>query len=57
MKNIKTAYMAPMVEVLNARVEKGFAGSTVTPTPDGPIGGGRFTPQPLDPQTNDIDFD
>jgi hypothetical protein len=36
MKNIKTAYMAPMVEVLNARVEKGFAGSTVTPTPDGP---------------------
>lgn len=37
MKNVKKAYMTPMVEVMNARVEKGFAGSgSVTPTP-GPI--------------------
>lgn len=36
MKNVKKAYMTPMVEVMNARVEKGFAGSGhVTPTPDG----------------------
>jgi len=27
MKNMKKAYLAPMVEVMNARVEKGFAGS------------------------------
>lgn len=27
MKNNKKAYLAPMVEVMNARVEKGFAGS------------------------------
>ena len=27
MKNVKKAYMTPMVEVMNARVEKGFAGS------------------------------
>ena len=31
MKNVKKAYMTPMVEVMNARVEKGFAGSGVTP--------------------------
>ena len=30
MKNNKKAYLAPMVEVMNARVEKGFAGSGTT---------------------------
>jgi hypothetical protein len=32
MKNNKKAYLAPMVEVMNARVEKGFAGSGNTPS-------------------------
>jgi hypothetical protein len=27
MKNSKKTYMTPMVDVMNARVEKGFAGS------------------------------
>ena len=29
---MKKEYFAPMVEVLNARVEKGFEGSTIAPT-------------------------
>jgi hypothetical protein len=39
MKNNKKAYLAPMVEVMNARVEKGFQISTSGPlepvTPNG----------------------
>lgn len=32
-KNVKAMYVAPMVELLEARVEKGFAGSgETTPT-------------------------
>lgn len=38
MKNNKKAYLAPMVEVMNARVEKGFAGSG-TPSGEGEWGG------------------
>lgn len=38
MKNVKKAYMTPMVEVMNARVEKGFAGSGTDHT--GPWMGG-----------------
>lgn len=30
-KNVKAMYVAPMVELLEARVEKGFAGSVYTP--------------------------
>lgn len=61
MKNVKKAYMTPMVEVMNARVEKGFAGSgSVTPTP-GPgqqgDGTGRTTmPTPFI-NLSDPDFD
>ncbi len=36
MKNNKKAYLAPMVEVMNARVEKGFAGSGNTPSGQNP---------------------
>ena len=36
MKNNKKAYLAPMVEVMNARVEKGFAGSGTTPSGQNP---------------------
>ena len=38
MKNNKKAYLAPMVEVMNARVEKGFAGSG-TPSGQDPFDG------------------
>lgn len=57
MKNVKKAYMTPMVEVMNARVEKGFAGSGsghVTPGPnpgDGFMGGIRAI------DVNAADFD
>ena len=33
--NNKKAYMTPMVEFMNARVEKGFAGSTTNPLDQG----------------------
>lgn len=52
MKNVKKAYMTPMVEVMNARVEKGFAGSGIDGT-------GRTTmimPTPLTDLSNP-DFD
>ena len=39
MKNNKKAYLAPMVEVMNARVEKGFAGSGSTPSGTDPFDG------------------
>jgi len=54
MKNVKKAYMTPMVEVMNARVEKGFAGSGT-----GNDGTGRTTmimPTPLTDLSNP-DFD
>ena len=60
MKNNKKAYLAPMVEVMNARVEKGFAGSGSTPSGQDPfdptghiINGVNMT---MNTNTN-IDFD
>ena len=35
MNNSKKVYMAPMLEVMNARVEKGFAGSGEAPLTQG----------------------
>jgi hypothetical protein len=57
MKNVKKAYMTPMVEVMNARVEKGFAGSgSVTPTP-GPTPGDGFMGGIRAIDVNAADFD
>lgn len=57
MKNNKKAYLAPMVEVMNARVEKGFAGSgNVAPGPNV----GPFTPvnpKGFLPMGTTVDFD
>lgn len=51
-KQSKKAYEAPMVEVMNARIEKGFAGSTAH--------GGTLPPNSEDGAQdvdNPIDFD
>ena len=48
-KNMKV-YVTPMVEVMNARVEKGFAGST---TPVGMDG----NPEPIHGEHEVSDFD
>lgn len=42
MKNSKKTYMIPMVEIMSARVEKGFAGSGETP--DHTTGTGGLNP-------------
>ncbi len=54
----KKNYMSPMVEILNARVEKGFAGSGST-DPHAPINGDLegIVPNPDDPNTDGSDFD
>lgn len=50
MKNNKKAYLAPMVEVMNARVEKGFAGSGSAPiNPNDPT-------QPITPSGRHANF-
>lgn len=53
----KKNYMSPMVEILNARVEKGFAGSSIDP--HGPINGDLegIVPNADDPNTDGSDFD
>ena len=48
--NNKKNYISPMVEILNARVEKGFAGST---TPTGMDG----NPEPIHGEHEVADFD
>lgn len=50
--NNKKAYLAPMVEVMSARVEKGFAGSKPA-DPHAPISGGELEPYtPTDGEGN-----
>ena len=49
----KKNYMSPMVEILNARVEKGFAGSGNT-DPHAPVPGGL---EGVDPNGNDNNTD
>ncbi len=58
MKNMKKAYLAPMVEVMNARVEKGFAGSGSGSSTGG--GNGMIYPDwdaPFASQSHNPDFD
>lgn len=57
MKNNKKAYLAPMVEVMNARVEKGFAGSG-TPSGQDPFDGTGHIINGVNMTMNtNIDFD
>ena len=51
--NNKKAYMTPMVECMNARVEKGFAGSTTNPINQNPD---QLTPSGND-DTGNMSFD
>ena len=45
----KLQYDTPQVELLDCRVEKGFAGSIVSPVPEG-----SSTINPLDVETNNV---
>ena len=49
--NNKKNYISPMVEILNARVEKGFAGSGTTPV------GMDGNPEPIHGEHEVSDFD
>lgn len=58
----KKNYLSPMVEIMNARVEKGFAGSgSGSTTPTDPITGSSELPGVThnddDPNTDGNDFD
>ena len=57
MKNNKKAYLAPMVEVMNARVEKGFAGSGTTPSGNPFDGTGHIINGVNMTMNTNIDFD
>ena len=58
----KKNYLSPMVEIMNARVEKGFAGSgSGSTTPTDPITGSSdlegVSPNTDDPNSDGNDFD
>ena len=53
----KKNYMSPMVEILNARVEKGFAGSSTDPHSPVPGDLEGIVPNADDPNTDGSDFD
>ena len=42
MRQIKVNYLAPMVEILNVRVEKGFTNSSLSPQPTPEPSNGRL---------------